>query len=356
MKGLFTGDWHLGINTHGVYDPNQGVNSNLIDIEEVADEIIESAISQNVDFFVHLGDLFHTNNPSSAENAVAIRIFNRLEKAGIFSIFITGNHDYILGKKLDPVDTLYEYVWDNIKCFSAPGIVELEEVRFYVIPHCSYKDVHSFVEDQNIVKDDKLSFILCHTAFDGCLVGSEDTMLSPGIHMVPKNLSIDAVFSGHIHKSQVLSHAYGAAIDVYYPGSPIAFDFGERNDSKEYIILSINGPSYEVEFVPVKKGRRLFQIETMDQSQWPDLAGSLVKVVLNERVDVEEVEQILYSKGVKKVVSVKIVDELEKENVIENNYSVQDDNELMWSYINSRLDGEEAKQAWQYAWESINAG
>lgn len=357
MKAVITGDWHIGLTSHGVFDSEAGMNSRLIDIKVVADEIIDYAVSNGIDHFFHLGDLFHTNHPTPTEIAMAQTFLNRLSDRGIGTLVISGNHDFVQGARLDPIEMFSKQKWPNVLLISTPKIIELEaaRVRLVVIPHCSQSELMRFLETANLPQDDKINVLLCHTMFAGCQVGSEDRMMASGINMLSKELNVHVVFSGHIHKPQKLVSAYAGHVDVYHPGSPLQMDFAERNDVKEFIVCEFKDRMFGVTHHEIKNGRRLVQIETCDYRTWGDLSGAIVKAVIPESLasgwTVDDIEYALKLQGAQHISSIQIVSEAELAN--EKHRPVrQTEKELMWSFLQDRL-GPDAEAGWYEAQEVL---
>ena len=98
---------------------------------------------------------------------------------------------------------------------------------------------------------------------EGARVGPSDYTFRRGQDVIrgrdlPRNF--DAVLSGHIHRSQMLTHDLTGrplASPVIYPGSIERTSYAERDEEKHYVKLSIHLPEDggraqpQVEFVPL---------------------------------------------------------------------------------------------------------
>jgi DNA repair exonuclease SbcCD nuclease subunit len=355
VKAFITGDWHIGLNTHGVFIPEYGMSSRLMDIKAAANEIIDAAINSGASHFLHLGDLFHTNHPTPTEIGVAQELIQRLSKAEITTYIISGNHDFVQGNKLDVMEMFGKQELANVKFFSDPKVVVDGDVRLVIVPHCTQLELMHFVENSEIPQDGKLNVMLCHTTFTGAQVGSEDRMMAAGVTMLRQELNVKVVFSGHIHKPQKLVSAYSGRADVYYPGSPVQMDFAERNDQKEFIVFENNGPSFHVTHQPIKAGRKLVQIETCDYNTWGNLDGAIIKVVVPKDQAVgwtiDDIETTLMHRGAFLVSSVKIIDN-DAQQQVEQVATSQTDQNLMWEFLSQKL-GDEAEAGWYEAQEVL---
>lgn len=355
MRAVITGDWHIGISTYGVQEID-GVNSRTRDVVRAADEIIDYAIANKVDRFIHLGDVWHRNHPHPTDIALAIMLFNRLEQAGIYTFVLAGNHDYVHGPRFDAAEALGKINWKYVRFYSDPVRLTDGVVQWVICPHTQKKKLDEFLDDLNIFCPDdsvKQNIVLAHTMFQGCIVGSEDTMMATGVQMIPREMTVDAIFSGHIHKAQILERQ-GCA-PVYHPGSPMCMDFGERNDAKEFMDVMI-GDQIVVNSVPVKYQRRFIHLDNLDLASWPDLTDAIVRVEAkkNAIASVEDVENEIKRRGAHAVASIKLLTEEEQYALDHQISEMVDDKVLMANFLRERCP-EQFDKAWAYSWEAISA-
>ena len=355
MRAVVTGDWHIGISTHGVQEED-GVNSRTRDVVRAAEEIIDYAIANRVDRFIHLGDVWHRNHPNPTDMALAIQLFNKLERAQIYTFVLAGNHDYVHGPRCDATEALSNVDWKYVKFFSDPTVIDDHGVRWLICPHTKKKQLEAFLDDINIYSGDRQNIVLCHTMFQGCIVGSEDTMMSTGVQMIPRDMSVDAIFSGHIHKSQILERQ-GCAT-VYHPGSPVCMDFGERHDAKEFIDADVGGASGSkigTTWVPVKYKRKFIHLDSLMLVDWPDLTGAIVRVEAEKSiVSVEDIENEIKRRGAHAVASIKLLTNEEMAILEHNLTEMTDDKTLMANFLRERCP-EHFEKAWNAAWQTIAA-
>ncbi|CAN5599336.1 hypothetical protein BH23CHL4_BH23CHL4_15640 [soil metagenome] len=86
-------DTHLGYRALSKADPVTGRNQRSIDIEAAFTWAIDDLLSRDVDLVIHSGDLFHQPRPVYPAIGTAIRQFRRLDRAGLPTFVIGGNHD-----------------------------------------------------------------------------------------------------------------------------------------------------------------------------------------------------------------------------------------------------------------------
>lgn len=351
MRTVVTGDWHIGISTHGVQE-DDGVNSRTRDVVRAAEEIVDYAIANKVDRFIHLGDVWHRNHPNPTDIALAIQLFNKLEQAGIYTFVLAGNHDYVHGPRFDATEALSKVDWKYVRFFSDPMVMDDSYIRWFIMPHTKKKTLEEFVA--SISPDDqKMNIALCHTMFKGCIVGSEDMMMATGVQMIPRDLNVHLIFSGHIHKSQILERENCAT--VYHPGSPVCMDFGERNDTKEFMDVWLDGREH-ITWVPVKYQRRFIHLDSLMLEDWPDLTDAIVRVEAQKNImaSVEDVEDEIKKRGAHSIASIKLLSKEELQILDKQMTEMVDDKVLMADFLRERCP-EQFEKAWNLAWEAIGA-
>jgi exonuclease SbcD len=93
MKFIHTADIHFGMENYGRIDPSTGIHSRLLDFERALTFIVDTALEENIDFFLFSGDAYKTATPSPTQQKLLMNSLFRLYKAGIPVIIIVGNHD-----------------------------------------------------------------------------------------------------------------------------------------------------------------------------------------------------------------------------------------------------------------------
>jgi DNA repair exonuclease SbcCD nuclease subunit len=86
-------DTHLGYTAYGKADPESGRNQRAVDIERSFEAAISDILTRDVDLVLHAGDVFHHTRPSWSTLTHFVRQMRRLERAGIPTVVIAGNHD-----------------------------------------------------------------------------------------------------------------------------------------------------------------------------------------------------------------------------------------------------------------------
>jgi DNA repair exonuclease SbcCD nuclease subunit len=102
----------------------------------------------------------------------------------------------------------------------------------------------SLIEMTDFARVDADLRLLCiHEAVEGAQVGPSDFTFRRGPDVVPGRMipgNFAAILSGHIHRSQILTHDLTGrkmAAPVIYPGSIERTSFAERKEDKHYVLL-----------------------------------------------------------------------------------------------------------------------
>ena len=139
----------------------------------------------------------------------------------------------------------------------------LEETRLML--EGKYVEYLAFLADEVREADDATPTILLgHFWANGAKLSSWQNsyfnLLEP---QVPLSALTDPAFDyvalGHIHKHQDLNS--GGQPHVVYSGSPDRIDFGEKDETKGFVLVELRKGGAEYRFVPVSEGRTLLDID-----------------------------------------------------------------------------------------------
>ena len=327
MRGVVTGDWHIGFQAYSVVDQETGLQSRLIDVWRSASYVVDYAIKNRADFFWFLGDLFHTNRPTPTEISFAASLFGRLERAQIPTIVIDGNHDYVAGKSKQSAASVLQHLgpneWSYVE-FIGRHPKRIDNV--VAVPHgCDLNAISQFYPNNMTPRKNVL---LCHTEFHGCQVGSENFMMASAVKALPKGLGPEIILSGHIHKAQTLRCAYDKRVDVIYPGSIERVSFHERDEKKEFGWFDDETLEYVSIEIPA---REMVQIDTqalneqqlVDEIQNLNVLNAIVKVNASNPRFVggrDVIEKVLRARGVHSVAQVNLrISNSQDQKVVQTN-------------------------------------
>ena len=269
MRVLHFSDLHIGVENYGRTDPNTGLSTRLGDFLAALDELVEFALSNQVDLVVLAGDAYKGRDPSQThQREFAIRL-RRLSAAGIPTFLLAGNHDLpAMASRANAVeifatlDVPKVYVGSRLAnhTISTPaGPVQIVAVpwptRGAMLARdesrgLSIEQIRQATEDRmtaaimrnvETLDPDTPAILTGHVTVNGATTGTERSMMLGNDHVL--NMSaigqpqLEYVALGHIHKHQVLR---AAAPVVAYSGSLQRVDFSEESDDKGFCVADIN--------------------------------------------------------------------------------------------------------------------
>ncbi|MCW5879241.1 MAG: exonuclease SbcCD subunit D [Anaerolineales bacterium] len=277
LKVLHFADAHIDIANYGRQDAQTGLPVRVLDFLRSLDEIVDTAIEENVDLVVFGGDAYKDRNPAPTFQREWGRRMMRLSRADIPTLLLVGNHD--VSPSLGRAHALEEYntldipyvrvvskpallgpadLWDlPLQVIALPWVSKSEMIAVY---GTDSKHADAELEERLINRiEDLLSqldpelpaILLAHASVQGAVYGGErtvslgrDLVLSPALVKSP---ALDYVALGHIHKKQDVNEATRVSQTsdaqtgppVVYPGSIERVDFGEVEDDKFFVMVDL---------------------------------------------------------------------------------------------------------------------
>jgi len=254
-KYLALTDFHVG----GRWDKLDRTDDVFRVLDEQVLPIFESGQATH---FINLGDTFHTNDPTPRQIARVIAFYQKLDKLGIPSVTLEGNHDHKgrsdKGSALEPLFEVRlqhaRFICEARRPLAKPGIpyvfqwpeLEVREraQHFVAIPHMDAaglaEHLPGILERLNDLESDHPVIGLCHLDLRGAAVGVERLVMRHQPAALPQELidhpKIGFWLAGHIHKPQELGR-------VTVVGSLLQNDFGEAADTKHMLLISKDGTS-----------------------------------------------------------------------------------------------------------------
>ncbi|PKN03387.1 hypothetical protein CVU75_02500 [Candidatus Dependentiae bacterium HGW-Dependentiae-1] len=317
IRFIHTADIHIGVENYGKIDSTTGMHTRLLDFHRAFNSCIETAIEQNVDFFLFSGDAYKTTHPSPTQQKLFLMSMLRLHKAGIPAVIVVGNHDNPLSfGKANTLDIFDELPLDGFHVIKKPTILTLttkngpaqivgipwptrttialtdsmdERTSSDLTAYIS-KAVSSIIADYAQKLDPALPAVLAGhlTVSSGIFSGSEKRAIyGTDPLFLPSQLAIppfDYVALGHLHRHQNLNPG---GIPLIYCGSVERIDFGERNERKGFCLVTLEKKGDATyEFIPTPT-RPFIQIEVMIQpgkSQTEQLLEEMRKQTLKDAI------------------------------------------------------------------------
>lgn len=242
MRAIVTADLHFSL--YG-QDPvmENGLHETLYYLNNVMrNSILKYALDNNIENCIVAGDVFHNKSIIHAKAmATFIDIVNDFPSIKFY--LIDGNHDHA---KLSGDDVTSLKALEHI-----PNVNVIHDAitldNIYMVPwNCN------LIENiKNYPKDKNIDYLISH-------FGLNEGQLNSGISIISevgmKSLSeYKYVILGHYHKPQFIENDN---TKLYYVGSPIQLNMGERNEEKRFldidfdnhIIKSINTEGYKKYF------------------------------------------------------------------------------------------------------------
>ena len=304
MKFLHTSDWHVGKRIRG--------RSRADEHQAVLSEIVGIADAHRVDLTIVAGDLFDVSSPSPSHEALVYRTLLDLSEVAPVAV-VAGNHDG--AGRFEAVRPLLDL--GRIKVVASPrkadegGVATYEDLglKLAMLPFVSQRgvvkveDIMRLDADQHAQKyeermrrvvealvsgmgTDTVNVLTSHlTVYGASPGGGEREAHVFGYALAPQAFpgTLSYVALGHLHRQQRVP----APSQVWYSGSPLQLDFGERADEKGVLVVEAE-PGLPARVTPVSltSGVSLVQIGgTLEQvlARAPEFEGAYVKVILDEK-------------------------------------------------------------------------
>ena len=280
VKILHFADAHIDSYTGGRIDPKTGFPFHTGDFLKALDEIVETAINEQVQLVLFAGDAYRNATPVPTYQREWQRRLIRLSQAKITTLMIPGNHDISnavnRASALQELDTL-QVPWVHL---AAGGVhlytpeeldgvpVQVLAVPWMPLSLLSAKDKENKLTpeerasefEQELIKriqkgigkaDPNLPLILLtHYSVQGSTYPSGQVAELGRDVTLSRSLVCDPAFSytalGHIHLFQDLNE--GQPPPVIYPGSIERVDYGEYKEKKGFILAEVDNHHTEYTF------------------------------------------------------------------------------------------------------------
>ena len=326
MRIVHFADVHIGVENYSRVDPETGLSTRLLDFLGTFDEVIDFALSEQVDLVLFCGDAYKSRDPTQTHQREFAKRIARLSTAGIPVFLLSGNHDTPLiatrataleiFRTLDVSNVFPADRVDTYRIPTADGPVQIvavpwirrsqlltsDETRGMSPPGVNERIQEKLTDaiGQHVrALDPAVPAILAgHVSIGEAVTSSEQTMLLGHEHVLLRSSvalpQLDYVALGHIHKHQT----FGRDPLVVYAGSLQRIDFGEEGEEKGFCVIDLDPARppgdrlRDFEFRPVQ-ARRFLTITVdvppreLDPTQTVvnaisayDVEGAIVRVIL----------------------------------------------------------------------------
>ena len=287
-------DLHLGVETYGRIDPATGLSSRLGDFLAALDQLVDYALSNDIDLVLFCGDAYRSRDPSQTSQREFAKRIRQLSSNDIRVFLLAGNHDLpnAMGRatSVEIFDTLNI---DHVTVANTPQSHCIETgkgpIQIVALPWVRYSKLLSredaknlsleqlnqklaeiltnWISAQAVALDLHLPAILAgHLAHSDATVGSERIMMVGRDYFLLQsniaNPTFDYVALGHMHKQQTIERP----VPIVYPGSLQSIDFGDEGQEKGFYVVELDETAARgkqlksYEFHPVQT-RRFLTIE-----------------------------------------------------------------------------------------------
>ena len=277
MKFALTADIHLSRYGQDKVEED-GLPERLHSIKETLYNMADYCLNHDVHYIVISGDIIHTK--SLIYTIAQELMLNYINHFNMEFIIIDGNHD-LSGKGKTAISALRfimasEAVWVS----QVPQVLPVNK-DVLCIPY-SYDVV-------NQVKTNSSKILISH-------FGLSEGILNSGISII-SDISInnlvgkyELVLLGHYHKPQEIIRD---DIRVYYVGSPIQLDWGEKGEEKRFLIVDTD--TLDVQSIPTVGYKKHIEFEIDSQNKTAILeeatkaqeAGHHIKILKTENMTLE---------------------------------------------------------------------
>jgi len=282
MIFAYTADIHLSRYGQDKIEDDSDLPERLHSIKNALYEIADYCIASSISDIIIGGDVLHGKSVIYAiAQEIMLEYFEKYQKQITFHV-IDGNHD-LSGKgekvvsALRPLSTVSNVNWVPYSqtCF-------MKEENMLLVPYST--------KLPEIIRDNSANILVSH-------FGLSEGILNSGLSIV-SDISLKdligrykLVLLGHYHKPQEIIRS---DISIYYSGSLIQLDWGEKGDLKRFLVVDTD--TLNVQSIPITQYKKHIEIEIKAGSVDEALQaakkarddGDHVKVIMKEKVDLTE--------------------------------------------------------------------
>ncbi len=275
LKVLHTGDTHVGYRQYGSDVRRE-------DFLGAFEAVVDDAVEEDFDVFVHAGDLFHSRNPALVDVIPTVELFERLSDAGVRAFAVVGNHE----SKRDAQ-------W--IDLLESLGLVErlgleprfVGDVAFYGVDYVPKSRIESFEHDFQ-PSDASYSVMVAHGRFEPFPYG--EWPLQEFVEEGPVDWDAFLLGDYHHHERREVG-----GVPAEYSGSTERASAEER-ESRGYNVVEFSEDGVSFTRRSLDHVTREFVFVEVDVSGVEgDATGYVVDRVLDH--DVEDKAVVVYVEG-----------------------------------------------------------
>ena len=280
---------------------------------------------------IHLGDIFDRRkyiNFNTLKNCKEY-FFDELERRNIDMHLMVGNHDTFF-KNTNAVNSpnLLLDSYDNIKCYSEPYELKIENSSILLMPWiCS----ENYTSCMDIIKNTDTKVLFGHLEISGFTMhrGMEcESGFDPKLFE-----KFNQVLSGHFHHRSTKGN-------ITYLGNPYELTWNDYDDPRGFHVYDTK--TLELEFIenPYRMFHKIIYDENNDTKSMSinHLKERMIKLVVANKTDFSEFDSFIDRLYTINPLELKIIEdfsEFEAEAIDEENLNLEDTVTLLNQYVDS---------------------
>jgi DNA repair exonuclease SbcCD nuclease subunit len=283
MRFAYIADIHLSKYGQDKIEDRSHLPERLHSIKNALYEVGEYCRSHEITTLIIGGDTLHGKSIIYAiAQDIMIDFFEDFKE--LIFIVIDGNHD-VSGKGVAIVSALKSLKnIPNVQWIGFSETFRMDDGDVLFVPYST--------DLPQTIKDNKARILISHFGLNEGILNSGMSIISD-ISIRDLVGSYELVLLGHYHKPQEL---IGDGIILYYVGSLIQLDWGEKDEEKRFLIVDTD--TLNVDSIPISNYKKHIQIEITPDNKDEAIkaafdakaAGDHVKVLMTETVDVSELK------------------------------------------------------------------
>ena len=232
MRIFHTSDTHLGHQQYPRTD-EAGLNQREQDIYAAWHKVVDAAVAEGPDLFLHAGDLFDGVRPGNRALAHAMDGFLKLSRAGIPTVVIAGNHEHPRLRETGSPLRLFEHLPGiHVAYRGARATFDFRgpwgAARVHAVPQCQDGEALAKEVLEAAVSDDAIDILVVHGGVPALAAFSHAEFNEQSID--PAWFSrFDYVALGHYHGTQQV------APNAWYCGAPERVSIAEAGQEKGFL-------------------------------------------------------------------------------------------------------------------------
>lgn len=299
MKFAFTADIHFSKYGQDKLEDETNLPERLHSLKTVLDNMAKYCVQNNIRVAVIGGDILHGKSIIHAiAQDIMLDYFSHWKDLIKFYV-IDGNHD-LSGKGHNVVSALKPLRYmDGLTWVPFDEVLRIGDIIF--VPYGP--------DMVDVIKNASAKTLISH-------FGLSEGVLNSGISIISeislKSLigKYELVLLGHYHKPQEIIRD---DIRLYYVGSPIQLDWGEKNDEKRFLVVDTE--TLEVESIPTTGYKKHIELDVTNSNKTEIIKlaqeareeGHWVKVIKRETIDlgkendfmvVDKIERDITNRGI----------------------------------------------------------